>query len=574
MQKKSDALQRLEDMQSFSFALKKDIAFSINWCFIDGGVVQDEYSRQYWCIGGVGSCVPPNAPREGQYSIIPSDNIHTAKPTTSTEVDGQCSIRLSLPQTLEENCAWAVHTRGRLRSLGGDHASCKNILRHRGAACIHVIRACHRLAFEARLLASFAPLCCDYAAHVVVTVVNDVVNVVNGDMGSIIAAKRCKWVKGVVYYKVANLDSQVSNADQLLTVDVERFSNSVTELYMGLAKPLLDIGIDAAKLTSSVGGQAPAIKLSYLVTSGMLLTWLRQPLGRLTTSEQQAEGTFRFLNSRLITHGEEIAFYNGNTREMSILQDSFRLLMSRIRSGQQVRIAVGAADTIVAKYLAIVVGYYTVSKSFMDASNTGLAGLSCGERMEDYFRSGKMMINLAEATGRLSSLQGRELQYRDHVIEFENVPLVTPNDDVLVPSLHLKVTTGMNVVVVGPNGCGKSSLFRILGELWPLHGGKLTKPPRTGLFYIPQRPYLTLGSLRDQAPHSLSDMSNAGRSDEDLMYFLEMVQLGHLVKREGGWNAVQDWPDVLSGREKQRVAMSRCSTTNRSSPFWTSALLP
>lgn len=65
------------------------------------------------------------------------------------------------------------------------------------------------------------------------------------------------------------------------------------------------------------------------------------------------------------------------------------------------------------------------------------------------------------------------LAYKDHVIEFEQVPLVTPNGDVLVNSLSFKVESGMNVVVAGPNGCGKSSLFRILGELWPLFGGKV-----------------------------------------------------------------------------------------------------
>ncbi|KAE9322872.1 ATP-binding cassette sub-family D member 3 [Phytophthora fragariae] len=367
-----------------------------------------------------------------------------------------------------------------------------------------------------------------------------------------------QYLRGFVFYKVANLEPRVSNADQLLTVDVERFSNSVTELYVNVSKPLLDIAIYAAKLTSSAA------------------------------DEQQAEGTFRFMNSRLITHSEEIAFYNGNTREKGVLDESFRCLIDRTRSSHHFRVAVGAVDTIVAKYLAIVVGYYVVSRPFMDPTNVRLAGLTYAERMEDYFRSGNMMINLAEATGRLV-LSGRELtrlasfttritefidvlaglnsggmqhslvggdragtnaelellqrrgelRYHDHVIQFEDVPLVTPNGEVLVPSLNLKVTTGMNVVVAGPNGCGKSSLFRVLGELWPLCGGRLTKPQRNGLFYIPQRPYLTLGSLRDQViyPHSLANMQAGGRCDDELMHFLDTVQLAHLVEREGGWDA-------------------------------------
>jgi len=46
-------------------------------------------------------------------------------------------------------------------------------------------------------------------------------------------------------------------------------------------------------------------------------------------------------------------------------------------------------------------------------------------------------------------------------------------------------------------------------------------------------------------------------SDDELFTFLDQVQLGYLVKREKGWDAVQDWADVLSGGEKQRIAMAR-----------------
>lgn len=169
-----------------------------------------------------------------------------------------------------------------------------------------------------------------------------------------------------------------------------------------------------------------------------------------------------------------------------------------------------------------------------------------------------MVSNSSSADSDIAPCKGT-IAFQDNIIKFETVPLVTPNGDVLLRELSFEVKSGCNVLVCGPNGCGKSSLFRILGELWPSWGGKITKPPRGKLFYIPQRPYMTLGTLRDQIiyPHTFEEMKRRGHTDADLQRFLELVQLPYLQVREKGLDAVEDWIDILSGGEKQRIAMAR-----------------
>ena len=171
----------------------------------------------------------------------------------------------------------------------------------------------------------------------------------------------------------------------------------------------------------------------------------------------------------------------------------------------------------------------------------------------------KKLVLSASAEENAAVLQGRGEIVESDNIEFIDVPVVSPNGDVLVRKLNFAIKQGDHLLIVGPNGCGKSSLFRILGGLWPIYGGTVRKPPSTDIFYIPQRPYLSSGTLRQQViyPDDLREMRDKGVTDNDLLRILRTVEIEHIVDRVGGWEAEEEWRDVLSGGLQQRVAMAR-----------------
>jgi ABC-type uncharacterized transport system fused permease/ATPase subunit len=115
------------------------------------------------------------------------------------------------------------------------------------------------------------------------------------------------------------------------------------------------------------------------------------------------------------------------------------------------------------------------------------------------------------------------------------------------------------MMVTGPNGSGKSSLFRVIGGLWPLHRGKVVKPPQRDILFVPQKPYLVIGTLRDQLiyPHSVEQMRAQGITDDDLGALLGVVDPAGLILKEWKYDDVRDWSYAFSGGQKQRVAMAR-----------------
>ena len=144
----------------------------------------------------------------------------------------------------------------------------------------------------------------------------------------------------------------------------------------------------------------------------------------------------------------------------------------------------------------------------------------------------------------------------------DSVTLSDPSSTTLVRALTFTLRPGMHLMITGSNGVGKTAVARVLAGLWaPGSSSTLVRPTqgadcRKGVFVIPQRSYHPTGSLLSQViyPQPISEFTASAGALDKLGGLLCAANLGYLVDREGGWDTVKEWRDVLSGGEKQRVS--------------------
>ncbi|KAF8710256.1 adrenoleukodystrophy protein, partial [Rhizoctonia solani] len=407
-----------------------------------------------------------------------------------------------------------------------------------------------------------------------------------------------------VYYKMSNLDDRIKNPDQMITTDIQRFSAHLAAMYSNLAKPVLDVILYNYQLSRNVGAEGLILLTALVQLSAILLKSLTPPFGQYAATEAALTGSLRATHSRLLEHSEEIAFFEGEEAEKMLVERDYFALVKHINMVLRKRLWHGVAEEGVIKWMWGCFGLCICAIPVF-FKLPGMDRNDLGGRTESFVTNRRLLLSASDAFGRVmysykelaelagytarvsllmdtmgdvqraqfekalvssasieenaKVLQGRGTVIESDEIQFEGVPIVSPNGDILVRSLSFFVQPGRHLLIVGPNGCGKSSLFRILGGLWPVYGGTVRKPPAKDFTYIPQRPYLSLGTLRDQViyPHTKEEMQRRGVTDDDLLRVLSVVQMDHIVEREGGWDAAKEWRDALSGGDKQRIAMAR-----------------
>ncbi|PPS05583.1 hypothetical protein GOBAR_AA15060 [Gossypium barbadense] len=405
--------------------------------------------------------------------------------------------------------------------------------------------------------------------------------------------------QNMAYYKISHVDGQIRNPEQRIASDLPRFCSELSELVQDDLTAVTDGLLYTWRLCSYASPKYILWILAYVLGAGAAIRNFSPAFGKLMSKEQQLEGEYRQLHSRLRTHAESIAFYGGESREESHIQQKFKTLVKHMRVVLHDHWWFGMIQDFLLKYLGATVAVVLIIEPFFaghlrpDASTLGRAEMLSNLR---YHTS--VVISLFQALGtlsissrRLNRLSGyadrihelmlisRELSADDkksslqrpgsrnylteaNYVEFSGVKVVTPTENVLVKDLSLRVESGSNLLITGPNGSGKSSLFRVLGGLWPLVSGHIVKPGvgsdlNKEIFYVPQRPYTAVGTLRDQLIYPLTaDQEVEPLTHSGMVDLLKNVDLDYLLDRYPPEKEV-NWGDELSLGEQQRLGMAR-----------------
>ncbi|RXI04976.1 hypothetical protein DVH24_006233 [Malus domestica] len=402
-------------------------------------------------------------------------------------------------------------------------------------------------------------------------------------------------IVNIAYYKMSHVDGRITNPEQRIASDVPKFCSELSEIVQDDLTAVTDGVLYTWRLCSYASPKYVFWILAYVLGAGAMIRNFSPAFGKLMSKEQQLEGEYRQLHSRLRTHAESVAFYGGENREESHIKKKFETLIRHMRVVLHDHWWFGMIQDFLLKYLGATVAVILIIEPFFsghlrpDTSTLGRAEMLSNLR---YHTS--VIISLFQSLGTLS-ISSRKLNrlsgYADRIhellaiskelsvanskssgtrncfseadyIEFSGVKVVTPTGNVLVDNLSLRVESGSNLLITGPNGSGKSSLFRVLGGLWPLVSGHIVKPGvgtdlNKEIFYVPQRPYTAVGTLRDQLIYPLTaDQGVEPLTRSGMVELLRNVDLEYLLDRYPPEKEI-NWGDELSLGEQQRLGMAR-----------------
>jgi putative ATP-binding cassette transporter len=391
-----------------------------------------------------------------------------------------------------------------------------------------------------------------------------------------------RWLDHRAYYKMQLTASPTDNPDQRIADDLNYFTSSSLGLSLGLLSSVVSLfsfifilwSLSGPVTIPYIGLTIPRfmvwLAVLYPVVGTFVTVKIGRPLVPLNFNQQRFEANFRYSLVRFRENTESVAFYRGEPHELEIFRgrfvdvfDNFWAIMKRTKLLGWFVFGYGQASVIFTyivqaplyftKKIALgplqqtadAFGYVQGALSFIMNSYTDIANWqSVVQRLSSFERP------LAEIAGRAVEPGDLVIAHQGAGMAVDKLAIDLPDGKPLIPDLAFEAKPGHGLLLVGPTGVGKSTVLRAIAGLWPFGRGRV-RLCSGRVFFIPQKPYIPLGNLRQALayPDNGADIPR-----EKLEAVLRKVGLGALAPE---LDTVDQWSLRLSGGEQQRLAFAR-----------------
>lgn len=400
-----------------------------------------------------------------------------------------------------------------------------------------------------------------------------------------------KWTGQQMYYRLEMFSQGTAdNPDQRISEDINLFTARTLSFMSGLLRSATTIVCFifvlwnlSEVLSFTAAGQEFHI-YGYLVWTALaysvLGTWITHKVGHRLVSlnylQQKLEADFRFSMVRLRETAESVAFYNGAAKEEAFLSNRFMTLLRNtlfiIKKQKQLSWLTNSYAQI-----AIIFPFVVAVPRYL-SQNISLGGLmqiaNCFGKVQDAM---SYFVDVYASLAEWQSCAERLLSFDKHIAAIEketeeksgslvreetpdrlrltdvtiSVPAIDENKRTreIISSASCTIRLGEHVILKGPSGSGKSTLLRTLAGFWPYVKGHISMPAPSEMMFIPQKPYIPMGTSAEAASYPLET------ADKELLFPLLMeCGLSHLMEKP---DTEADWSHILSLGEQQKLAFVR-----------------